>query len=330
MAASSPIIDVIILVYIVWGYSIYRCIIIIYIMEKHIFKFGEKSWAIVVPKAWVEQNKIDEKNTMRLYEDAQGNLVVSARSEVQKEAELFLDSKIMPGVAARWVGMYYRQGAGKLRVYVEEGQTGSRQFEAIAKLVGTTCPGFEVISRSQKEMVLEDFTDIKQVTFETVMSRFKSLIDEELSDMQSGNLDAVAALEDLVNRFFMLGVRYLSLTHGAEELNRFKIFQLLETISDQINILSRDSSISKNRALFEHLIGEFDACFKGLEGDYISIKRVFEIRDSVQMSVSKLRLGDLQKYLVIEIAKNLSKIAELGLDVKQNYALVPTTDTREK
>ncbi len=293
-------------------------------MEKHIFKFGEKSWAIVVPKIWVERNRIDEKSIMRLYEDANGNLVVSARSENPKEAELFLDSKIASDAAARLVGMHYRLGTSKLRIYTDGTELGNSQFNAITKLVGASCPGFEVISRSQKEMVLEDFTDVKQVTFETLMSRFKSLIAEEFADMQSGNLKPIADLEDLVNRFFMLGIRYLSLTHGAEELNRFKIFQLLETISDQINVLSKDPSISKNKALFDQLSNEFKICFEGFGGSYDSIKRTFEVKDSFMKSVAKLKLSDLQRYLVVEISKNISKIAEFGLEVKHDDVLIPT------
>ncbi len=297
-------------------------------MEKHIFKFGEKSWAIVIPKTWVEQNKVNEKNSVRVYEDYQGNLVVSARSEAEKEAELFLDPEIAPDVAARWAATYYRQGASKLKVYAKDGRIGSKQFEAIAKLVDAACPGFEVISKSQKEMVLEDFTDMKRITFETIMSRFKSLIGDELSNMQNGNLKAIAELEGLVNRFFVLGIRYLSLTHGAEELNRFKIFELLETVSDQITVLSGDASISKNHALLEQLEKEFSICFEGLEGNYDAIKRAFEIRDSVKKSSSKLRLDNLQKYLIVEISKNISKVAELGLEVEHNDALIPAASGR--
>ena len=288
-------------------------------MEKHIFKFGGGSWAIVIPKAWVEKNGIDGKSNANMYEDDVGNIVLSAKNTAAKEAELLIDSTLSPEVAGRWVGLYYRNGVKKLNVYSKDGAT-EKQFERIQDLVGRVYPGFEIISRSRKAMVLEDFTDMKEVTSEKVMLRLRSLINEELSEMAQGNAGSIVKLEELVNRIFNLGIRYVNVIQGKDAIKYFKIFQLLETISDQLCELSKIQEMKKSKGIFEVLGKEFGLCFKGLEGDYQSMEQALKVRDSVYKMLGKT--GALGVYLLTEIAKNMIKISEFGLEIKQKELVI--------
>ena len=283
-------------------------------MDKHIFKFGGGSWAVVVPKVWVEKNGIDGASNTSMYEDENGNLVISAKGSAAKESELLIDSRLSPEVAGRWVGLYYRYGVKKLTVYSKDEDT-EKQFERIQDVVGRLCPGFEVISRSKKAMVLVDFTDIKEVSSEKVMTRMRSLIAEELSEMGRGNGKVIGKLEELVNRIFMLGIRYVNMVQGKDAIKYFKIFQLLETISDQINELSKTSAIKRGRVIFGQLDREFDLCFSGLGGDYKALESAVEARDSVCKMLGGL--GGLEGYLLREISKNMIKVSEFGLEIKQ-------------
>ena len=285
-------------------------------MEKHVFKFGAGSWAVIVPKAWVERNGINSESVMDMREDEVGNIVLSTKVEAVKDAELTLDGELSPGVAARWVGMYYRHGVKKLTVFAQEG-TANKQFEHIQDLVTRFCPGFEIVSRAKREMVLEDFTDMKEVSIEKILLRMRSLINEELKEIGQGDKSSVKKLEDLVNRFFVLGIRYVNIVQGTDALKHLKVLQLLETISDQLYLLSENANV-KNKNMFEKLADEFELCFKALDGDYKALESAAAIRENVLRLLSRAKASSLDAYLVAEASKNMVKIAEFALDVGSN------------
>lgn len=288
-------------------------------MEKHVFKFGGGSWAVILPKAWIDKNRIDEKSALSVQEDELGNLIFSSKSSGTEKAELVVDSRLSPEVAGRWVDLYYRKGVKTLRVYAEGGA--AQQFNNIEETVSRLCPGFEVISRSKNELLLEDFTDIKEVSIEKVILRLKSLISEELSEMGSVRSEEIAKLENLVNRFFRLGIRYINMTQGKNAINNFKLMQLLETISDQLYELAKHGSAQKSKAIFEQLGAELDFCFKALAGDAKALGSVLEARESIYRRIISSKPDALESYLLKEVSKNMVKVAELGLYESQSVGI---------
>ena len=286
-------------------------------MEKHIFKFGAGSWAIVIPKAWVEKNSLEGKGSVDIREDEYGNILLSSEGKaVKRDVELLISSKLAPESVSRMVGMYYRFGVSRLRLIATNGPA-KKQFDSVADTVARLCSGFEVIKRSSGEMILEEITDMKEVSLEKIVSRLGSLIFEELKGMGNTDTEEMGKTEELVNRFFMLGIRYLNITQGRDSLRYLKFLQLLETISDQIYEVSKIKATGQTRRIFEQLNTEFGLCLKGQLGDYTSIEAAAEIKEAVLNSVKGARIGALESYLLCEISKNMSKIAELGLNLER-------------
>lgn len=289
-------------------------------MEKHMFKFGGGSWAVILPKRWVEKNGANERSSLNMQEDELGNLLISTKGNGAEEAELVITSGLNPGVAGRWAGLYYRKGVKKLRIYSEDGNAGP-QFNGIEEIVTRLCPGFEVISRSKNDMVLEDFTDIKEVSIDKIILRLKSIITEELNEAGTVSGEELGKLEGLVNRFFMLGIRYINVTQSKDAIKNFKLLQLLETISDQIYELSKQGIAPKVKPTFEKLKVEFDSCFKGLAGDGRAIEAAVAARESIYKTLRNTKSSTLGAYLTREISKNMVKVAELGLYVNQKDSI---------
>jgi len=280
-------------------------------MEKHLFKFGGRSWALVIPKAWVEKNRLDEKSIMHVNEYDSGSMVISSKATTLQDAELVITSEISPQVAGRWVDIYYRSGVKRLRVYAKNGAPA--QFREIEGVATRLCPGFEVISRSKSEIMLEDFTDMGEVSVEKIINRLRSLIAEELIEIGKEEREEIEKLEGLVNRFFTFGIRCVNIIQGKDSTKNFKILQLLETISDQIYELSAYRKVTKNAELFDRLGKILDLSFKGVRGDKQAIEDAIKIRNLAYKALEKEEIGDLGSYLVREIAKNMIKISEFGL-----------------
>ncbi len=284
-------------------------------MEKHVFKFGGNSWAVVLPKAWIERNGVDKGKLLLMNEDDSGNLVVSAGTVANKEAELILDPGVSPEVAGRWAGLYYRAGVKKLNIYANGDNAGSI-FKFIQDFIKSYCPGFEVTGRSSKTMIITDFTDIKDAKPEMIFMRIKSIIEEELKFMGAGDMAGIAYSEDTVNRFFTLGLRYVNMVGGRDAVRDFDILQLLEIISDELYEISKGSISKKNLSIFGELGKELELCFSALAGNYNALEAAVANRDKIFKSLPG-RFDRLDAYLLTEITKNMIKIAEFCLEAKQ-------------
>ena len=145
---------------------------------------------------------------------------------------------------------------------------------------------------------------------------------EELEEIRMESPVEIRKLEDLVNRFFSLGIRYVNMVRGKDQTKYFKIFGLLETISDQLYVLAKSGTAKKNTSLFKMLAEELDLCFKGLAGDHQAIGSAVELKNSAIKAAGKANTTDLEEYLIGEIAKNMAKISELGLEITQKELAV--------
>ncbi len=284
-------------------------------MEKHIFKFGGRSWAMVLPKAWVEANGLSAERRLSVYEDDSGNLVVTAGSNANREAELTIDSKVSPEVAGRWAGLYYRSGFKKLTVH-SKSDSADKQFQSIQEIAKSFCPGFEVMSRSNKAIVLADFTEIREVTPDKILARLKSVIADELLQMGRGERAGIAYAEESVNRFFTLGVRYANMTEGKSAVKYFDVFQLLELVADEIYELSKRPIAKGNLHVFDELGRELELCLSALEGNYGALESAIEERDNIFRIIAK-GFDRLDVYLITEMVKNMVKVAEFCLGTGQ-------------
>jgi len=92
----------------------------IYNMEKHIFKFGEGSMALILPKKWVDKNGLKPSNTIYLSENENGNLIIAANGTEKRDTERITDSSTNPIFVGRWIGLNYMYGTAHIHLYSKE------------------------------------------------------------------------------------------------------------------------------------------------------------------------------------------------------------------
>ncbi|MCL5430543.1 MAG: AbrB/MazE/SpoVT family DNA-binding domain-containing protein [Candidatus Marsarchaeota archaeon] len=279
-------------------------------MEKHIFKFGDSSLAMIIPKKWCEKHSISANTTVHVSEDENGGLVLSVGSLLPKEAEKSITGSTDPFTLSRWLGLHYMYGTAKLHLYSKDGFS-TRQLELIENKVADECPGFEITSQSTTDIMIEDFTNIKDIDINRIVSRLRSLVEEEFRELREGNPKTIRKIEKLINRFYMLGIRYINTMQPKDSLKQFSIFEALESIADGLNAVSSLAQLPK--PLIEDLGKQFRLCFDALSGDSKSIENVASMRDSITRRLKSGRADRLQAYIVMGISDNISKISEFGL-----------------
>jgi len=282
-------------------------------MERHVFKFGESSIAMVVPKGWADKNALKPKDSIYLAETDGGELIVSTKSVVKKNTDVLIESSTKPTIVGRWVGLHYIYGVSKIRIHSQDGIT-SQQLDAIEERINYDCAGFEITSQSKNDVIIEDFMDAKEVTMEKIVNRLRSLIGFEFKDMHEGNFKSVEKTEKIVNRFYMLGARHTYMTRPKDELKYFKLLELIEGISDKITEVSSEID-QKHTSIFEDLQRQFDESFLGLNGSLKSIESVARQRELIHKKLSSSRMDHANARLLKEVSDCISSIAEFGLRV---------------
>ena len=282
-------------------------------MERHVFKFGESSLALVVPKPWTEKNALKPTDTVYLSETDGGDLVISSKGSVKKHADMVIDKQLKPILLSRWVGMHYMYGTGKLHIHSKDNITVD-QLEALEERISADCAGFEITSQTNDDIKIEDFMDTKEVTLTKIQERLKALIGFEFREMIEGDPNSVKKIEKLVNRFYMLGTRYTYIMQPKEELKHFKVLELMERISDNINLIATQKD-RKHTKVFEQLRKQFDQSFLGFEGNMKVIEEIAKGREEIIKLISASKMQELEAQRFKEIADYISNIAEFGLRV---------------
>lgn len=288
-------------------------------MEKRIFKFGESGLAIILPKKWADKSGIGASGIVHVSEDQNASLVISTREIDSSTAESVISQKMDPVVMGRLVGLHYMYGTGKLRLYSKEGFPRT-QLVGLQKKIQNDCPGFEITSQSQKDVMIEDYTNLKEIDIHKIVQRLKLLITQEFEEMSAGNLVSIPDLESLVNRFYMMGIRYLHTTQPKGFLKLISVLELLERISDSANIIA--ASKVNDTLIFKALEKQFKLCFAGFDGDDRAIETVAELRVEISKRVNQKKILKVYAYLIEEMANNITAISEFGLMAAQKDGLV--------
>jgi|GEM_PF-1128701 len=282
-------------------------------MEKHIFKFGNSSLAFIVPKKWTDKNKILPSSIIQVNETEHGELLISAEQNKKDRKIVAINSKLDPDIVARWAGLHYMYGISNVAFKSSDTIT-KKQVEAVENEIQIECPGFEIVNQSSSEIQIEDFTDIREVDIEKVVARLRSLLDQEFIELKNGNKDTVERLEQLVDRFYMLGFRYVSIKQPKNMLKYYRIIQLMEMMSDTIYLISRDTNLSKGtEVIIDMLKEQSKASENAVKGDRKAIIKITILRKEIREAFGKMRISDIQKKLFREMTSYSCQIGEFGL-----------------
>ncbi len=289
-------------------------------MERRVFKFGSNSVALIVPKKWLDKSGLKPSSSVFISETESGNLVVSPTETARQEAERVITSKTKPSFLSRWIGLHYMYGVGRLRVYSADGLT-QAQIEGVENKINRECPGFEITSQSGKDIVIEDLTNVKEIDLDKIIGRLRSLINQEFEEMLGGDRRSVGRIEKLVNRFYMLGTRYVNITQAKDALTYFGILEFLEHISDKMEMLAVEFRSDDKEALTE-LRGQFDLSFSALKGNDKDIEKVAEMRERILRRLSHSRTDKRYARLIREISDDISGVSEFGLRAEGAHGVV--------
>jgi phosphate uptake regulator len=283
-------------------------------MEKRVFKFGKTSFAIILPKKWIDKSNLKLDEPLFVSENERGDLVISLSERSKKEFEIKIDSKFNPILIGRWVGKLYLYGLNKIKILSENHFT-EEQIKEIEDEIKNECSGFEITHQTNNEIYIEDFTDLKEISIDKIISRLKYLIKQQFEEAKKNDVRTVRKIEFLVDRFERIGKRYLNIVEPKDTLKYFTVLSYLEDISDDIFLIVNNFKVDSKT--FEELSKAFDICFDGLEGNFENIQKNSEIRKKIYITMKKSK-DKLLAHLIEKISDRITQISEFGLKKEES------------
>jgi hypothetical protein len=288
-------------------------------MEKHLFKFGKGSAAFIVPKRWIEKRGLKYNGAVFISENEAGDLIVSTKNTLKEDAAKIIDDKTSVGIITRWIGVHYMYGTHKLKISSRNVITRA-QVRAVEDKVEGWCSGFEIVSQSKNDMIIEDLGNMGEIDIVRIITRLRSLTNQIFWELIDGDPKTVPEIERLTNRYYMMGVRHVNLTQAKDSLKYFSVLKMIETIGDDLEYIAINYTV-KNKAYFRELQEQFDLCFTALGGDEEAIESIALFREDIKRRIKEARMEEAQANLIRDIINKVSNIAEFGLKVskKEQY-----------
>ncbi|MDE1855027.1 MAG: AbrB/MazE/SpoVT family DNA-binding domain-containing protein [Candidatus Micrarchaeota archaeon] len=312
-------------------------------MEKKLFKFGRSSYAIVLPKSWVSKSGLSKSGQVFMNEDENGNIVLGTKRTGTTEFEEVV-SKETYTFLWRLIGFHYMYGTTRLRVYSKDGFT-SRQIGAVEDNVRRYYMGYEITSQSANDLVIEDVMNIKDMSMDKILAKISFLVKEEFKDLLGGNYGksmmlpkkeiltdelfarqsaragkikaggkytTIDSMEELVNRFYLLGIRYLNIVKPGNTYLYLRPLQLMEDSGDQISRLST-MNVEKAHAVIGDIATLFNDSVEAMTGKREKIDAVFQLTEAIMKKMEKLKEERHLYEVLYDLTWDIAVIAEAGL-----------------
>lgn len=279
-------------------------------MEKKPFKFGKGSFALILPKKWAERRRITYDSKLILDETDNGSLVISTNSVHRPQAEEIID-KLSDNELSRHIGFHYMYGTSTLRLYSKRSLS-QKRIDFTQNWVKHNCIGFEVVSQAPMEIVIEDISSANEMTIEKILTRMRYIAGEAFANATSGSNQALANCEQLINRFYLFGVRALNATMPKNYYAYMRVLQLIEQVCDDLFLNSRTSKKVPVETI-KKVKAQFEMSMEALSGEESAINRAIGLGEPMLEKIDAKKPATYSDMLFRDMVQSTIAIAETGI-----------------
>ncbi len=286
---------------------------------RKLMAFGNSSFIVSVPKAWVEKNRL-KKGDVLMVEEKPSELIFTLRDSAEgkkiREVTISAEDKSEDELKTEIIS-YYVNNYGVISI-IKVKDAGS------VKAVLRDLVGMEIIEETTSKIVAKDLLDIKEVSLDNIIRRVDIITRSMLTDavnLDGSNFESVYGRDKEVNRLTLLGFRTAkAATENPRLLKLFntnywdvllakQVLTYLERFADQVKRVLR---VSKQTALDRKAKELFIKLFRDISGNYAAVMKIYYERNKAAAykaeTVTRNLLKDcnaiLEKYPNIKVAVN--------------------------
>lgn len=267
---------------------------------RKIIKFGNSSYVVSLPTAWIKKNNI-KKGDQIFFEEGNNNDIIfkvnnTPNKTIKKKITINSTNKQLIEIE-RHIISYYIKGYNTIVILDNDMTTRSKEIKTILQ----NLIGLEILEQTQKRLVAKDLSDINLISIDGIIKRMdviiRSMIEDSINCLSSNKKEiekTVKSVDDRdndVNRLAYLGYRvlrfFVNYPHLAAEkkLSNKKIFadniviDNLEKIADTIKRrtrihfkLKQDENYKKElTSLLKQLQDIYQSCMKAYLNEDINL-----------------------------------------------------------
>ncbi|HLC63242.1 MAG TPA: phosphate uptake regulator PhoU [Candidatus Nanoarchaeia archaeon] len=280
-------------------------------MENHrkLIKFGTSSYVISLPSRWITKNKLSKGSNLVVNESLNNELILSIgsteKSEYKKEIVIELKGKEATQLKREIISCYINN----YNLVKIDGEN-IHKFKKEIQDVLRTLMGFEIVEENSRGIVLRDFIDLGEVSYEEIFRKIDVIIKSMMEDIKllpkKDISENIASRDDQVNKLVYLLMRNMRFTlecpHLANEKNQMNVKYILnawdtllniERVADGIKRISRKMGrIRKDAKTFSDML----RIFTEIESFYKETLKTYytcDVKSAYNLSLNKRRLADV-------------------------------------
>lgn len=287
---------------------------------RKLVKTGADTYTISLPKGWVRKNKLNKGDLLFIKQNA-ANIEVSAAEKSEekqsKEATITIDDKDISTIRRETISAYINN----FNQFTFIGGELGKKLKDIRKILHNFL-ALEVIEQTDKRLVVKDYLDLKEFSFDSIIRRMDMLvrsiiIDSKNSFNEKGLSENLELRDYEVDKLFFLVNRLLRSRNisSKQAIAYFWLAKTMENIADEVKEIAKDfegsseKDVLKNYERVEDYYKETIRAYmkkdKVLADKLISEKnKIFQELDKLKEKSTAARLKNITKY-----GRNIAKIA---------------------
>jgi phosphate uptake regulator len=313
--------------------------------QRKLIKLGNSSFAIALPKDWVEKAGLKKGESIFVEHDNNGGIIVSSqfkKSNEEKAIEIDLSGK---DEASLWreISAAYAKGYNKMKF---KNKKNKESLSLVKKALGGLL-SLEVVENNEDNVVVKDFFNMEDINRESFVKRIdnnlKEIFETIIESLAKKNTSSIklAEIEETdndINRFYMLIFRILYLgvdnpsvlsmlkTDGISLINNWWFAFNLERVGDNLKSIAK---ILKNNKLKGKEIEQVHSLLSSIKNLHEKSLEVFYKKDSstaTRLSIEGKEIWEecekMSESDNSQLAKIALKLKDIELTVYQSLKMV--------
>lgn len=227
---------------------------------------GNRSFSVSLPKKWVIDNGLKNKNIVNIQESA-NNLIISANPLSINNSKIEIDVEDQ-SIVKELIVLCYVRAINELKLHFKDTICAVKSKPAIYEIL-KHLEGFKITDDSDNNITIKAFFGNRvEITINSIMRRMLSIINQMIFCIKNGEKTSMKYLEDEVDSLYHLSKRILYLCatdleirhnnnlNDVEEIFLWRlIFKKMETLGD---IIEKIKFSNKNIEAIESILKQLN------------------------------------------------------------------------
>ncbi len=310
---------------------------------RKIQKIGNSSYALVLPKDWVKELKIDRSGSLFIEEEGPRLIISTSDNMVEKEELKYIievSDNDKASLVSRVFISAYLLGAKFITVKSKEGKLHQSLKEELKKLAKELMIGIEVTEESVESITFQELVYWPSMNLNSLIRRMHnialSMIRDSYAAILKGDQEiklSVISSDSEVDRFYFYGIRVLNgILYNREMLKSFGLKRYAHVLISKSLIKSIERiadhavSIASSEIVLDNESSDFiDQIYKRVTEVFEDIyeAQLYEDRKKANEIIEKVEnireeIGKAKPSIPKDVLEHFERIAEYTSDIAEN------------